>query len=1381
MSTEIIGRLVERRRLSEAVADPQIALIRIAGPSGSGKTALAMEALAKARARGALTGWGKYSEGDPRSAFGPFMAALGEVVAQALDQLYEPQAGIESLSRALGDSLGPLVQAGLHVDGVIAPATDAAGGRREGTVRITAAALLLAKWLDGFGFPIVLLIDDLHRAPAEVRALRLALASRTKSVPWTILSTIRRTGEKPLPGAFTLDLEPMARRDRIALLERMLGDGEMARRAFDWFGEDKLPTPGSVIEAARAIRNSGAIVATEGGPEFAPGRLFREAGDILRSAEHRISALSAAARTLGLAAALWGDTAPIAGLAVALERSSGLLRSAIDELVDAGIVSLQDNGLRFTHDQVRASVLSANGEGEQRRLCARMSDALRQAEGARFLTIALHFRLIAGLENISPEIWRDRFVLGATRAREQASAATATAFAEAAWSLRGEFGSVLSEVERRLLTEAVYAAADRADTAQIEERVQILIAGSQTPAQIAEGYALAIFLLWMAGAPEACWRFVRKGLAHFGIRIPNRAGRTGVVLAAISWRLRRIFPIWARSDSSAESEARLRIAHAAAYPSYYRGANDAALLTLKTNAHVSKHVRSSAYWLAVDSLLSALLGRFEDAADLAERALAQTQRPGFGHAATRYWATFFGLTWREPQAVLRPRCLEIWRLAIAEGDLPMAQGALRHWLVIGWRTSPSLADLERDVAEAESVLLWFHESEFAAQVTALRFLLQVLTEPGAAARPERFTRATMQPLHALEMHSFLRDWHGAATVAANLRPQKNGFRAHSGGPIWCFHESLARLKTGKDVYRRDFAYLKRAARLNPRDFAAKFAIVEAERLAQARKPEALAKYKAAVEEAQKGSSMLEAGIAAELARDAALTFGDHTLAESYAARAQEIWHKWGARAKQEAPSPQQAMPALESAIAEARIAEMSDRAKSRLLADVAHELRTPMQGMQSLLDIAQERPEALDVAALQDILGGLKRIADDLTDYGALSAGEAPVIAKATDIGLLLNSEARLLAGTGNTIEVEVGEEFPASVLTDGGRVRQVVRNLLSNAVKYGGRNIWVRASARREDAKVRITIRIEDDGTGLCESELRRIFEPFERGVRGGDGQGIGLGLAIARRIAERLAGTLSAENREEGGARFIFSFLAEVGFASPAIVAEPQRCIPLSILLADDVSLNRQAMAMLLRKDGHRVSEAVDGQEAIEALQKESFDVVLADLYMPRASGIEVVRAARNLGHGRPVPLIITANSDPAVHAQALEAGAARILRKPLAMPELREALFALAGLLSPREAENLEGAAELAALGRAAHRQIRLRAYELANATRNGSADSEAAHRLAGLAAQFLWPALAAAADALSEKLQQGAQWPELSSLVDALEAAIPAAEESGPTDL
>lgn len=1380
MDIGLIGRVSERRLVGEALAAPDVTQVRICGPSGSGKTALAVAALADADAGGMLSGWGKYTDGETRSVFGPVMAGLRQLVDRALDQLYEPDAGLNSLGAALGDSYAALARAGLTIDGLAAPQIATGGGRREGAVRVTAAALTLARWLDGFGCPVVLLIDDAFRAPPEAAAMLAALANRSAAVPWTIVSTLRENDRKARAGTRVLTLEPMPVGDRLVLLECALGSQQAARRVFDWFGSEKLAMPGNIIEAARAIQRSQALVADGGELRVVPARLFQGAGDVLKSVAHRISMLSPSADLLALAAALWGDSAPLDGLAHALRWPRERLLDAADELVQSGIVAVDRDALRFTHDQVRAGVLDVAATAERQRICVRMAARLIEASEPSWTTTALHFRLTAGLDDANPAVWRDRFADGAAVARGRANAAVAGAFAEAAWQLRQRAGPAAGNADRLLIKEALLAAADREDTVAVHERARLLIDGAVATSAIAEAYELAIYALWTVRAAEACWSLVCEGLRRFGVHIPFRPTRLAWLCAIVRWRLhvaRATIP----SRADPVSEAVVRIAHAAAYPAFERNPGAAMLLALKGSTAARGRAQSSAYWKALDAFLSASLGRFADAARFGDLAIAESRTLSFGHAATLYRASFFGSVWRTPQSELRDQCLEIFNLAIAEGDLSTAAGALRNWLVIGWRTSACLRDLAHDLAEAEGVLTWLYSSKLKDFVDTLKTVLRDVMEPGAAYRPDRFARTPSQPLYTFELSTYRQDWPAGLAAAAEFRSLKKAYAIHPGGPVWCFHEALSRLKSGLKPARADLAYLNRVAALNPQDYGAKLAVIEAEQLAQARSPHALAAYARAVELALRGPRRLEAGIAAELARDCALSFRDDALAQQYELRAQTIWQEWGARAKERPQQVPEISQALNLAQAEASAAAMSSRAKSRLLADVAHELRTPMQGMQSLLELAGEKPEALDLAALRDVLTSLKTITDELTDYGAFCAGEAVLPRRPTALRDLLANEARIFDGGGRNVELAIAADVPASVALDGDRVRQVVRNLLSNAAKYGGPRIWLSADAEiRPDRSLRMTVCVEDDGPGLGDGELLLIFEPFERGTRQGDGRGMGLGLALSRRIAERLGGQLRAENRDEGGARFIFTF--EAGEAAAVETQGVLGYAPcaFSILLAEDVALNRMAIADLLRRDGHRVVEASDGLEAIAALDRQAFDVAFVDLSMPRASGIDVLRAIAAMPHG-PLAIVLTASSDPAQHDKARAAGARLVLQKPLSRQDLREALRPLAGSGTPAPVNTNEPSFETAMfdLAEAARDEIHAQTAGLLAALQRQEASAAQAHRLAGLAAQFDRPQLAQIADAVSLRLRADADCsavPELGELTGRLAAFLSKSEQA-----
>ncbi len=611
-----------------------------------------------------------------------------------------------------------------------------------------------------------------------------------------------------------------------------------------------------------------------------------------------------------------------------------------------------------------------------------------------------------------------------------------------------------------------------------------------------------------------------------------------------------------------------------------------------------------------------------------------------------------------------------------------------------------------------------------------------------------------QPLVRLELASFRGDWARAAALGRELAPLRRGADSHPGGVVWRFHETLARLKTGKRARAADLAHVRKAAALNPVDHQPKLMILEAEQLRRRKPAAALERYAEAVRAALATSAPLEAGLACECAAEAARAAGRPDLAAGYAAQARKVWADWGAAAKlgeadaDDGPGADLALARTQTVTAEREV-----RAKSRFLADVAHELRTPLQGMQGLLDLAADEPQTLDVGAFRDVFVSLRAVVDDLTDFGAEGSGEARLTPAPVSIATLARSEIAVLAAHGaGQLTLSLAEDLPAWVSCDGARVRQVLRNLLSNAVKYGDGGpieVAIGLVASGTSGPAQIEIVVDDHGPGLSELDLRTIFEPFDRGAAAGDGRGLGLGLALSRRIAERLGGSLQADNHGQGGARFTFRIPATPADA-PAQAA-PRAAPPLDVLLAEDVSLVRQVIAANLRREGHQVWEAADGLEAWRLYRARRFDLVILDWSMPGLGGEGML--ARMNGTGaqlRPPVILLTASSDPQITAAAQAAGADLVLRKPVSSAELADAIARICAAQAPGALAPADFEREMAALHEAARLQLDDRIGGLMEAWRGGVLDADEAHRVAGLAAQFGWTVLAEAADALEQAL-------------------------------
>ncbi len=1151
-------------------------------------------------------------------------------------------------------------------------------------------------------------------------------------------------------------------------MSAVIGEGP-ATAVRDWLGDHAPSLPFDILEAARAIGDGGVVREAAGQWTVDPAAAAAVGGPRLsQGVLRRVGALPVETRDLALAAALWGDEAPPRDLGQALTLSPAAVEAALNDLVRAGLVQSGKAGIRFLHDRLRDDIIRHEDPRAVAGLAAAMSDRLAAdpVSWARSAAAALHLRRLAGLDDAAPEVWRDRFVQGAADARSRADGAAANAFAECAWRLRERVAGVDAAADRTLLREAILAAADRHEAGVVRERSRILLSMSRSAGDRAEDYELAIAALRLAGESELSWALARQGLAEFGLRIPGSVGWARLAATAMAWRLSRLFGRRARrppAEDRGPPDPFTRIANAAATVAYERGPAFAAYVAFRGSIRARAKSPQSAFWMSIDTFLLAVLGDFAAAARLGELAAANLDYRGLARAGTLYRALYWGVIWRRPQASLRGRCLEIREMALAEGDLVYVANAIRNHIMIGWRTVSYLPDFEIEVREALRETRRIGDADIVNGLQAVLVAVRSLVRPrldeetaGSPDGPDPSGEAPNQPLVAIEAAGLRGDVREVLRVGRVWKAARSGFDSHPGGVAWRFHESLALLRTGQPARKADLAYIRRAARLNPADHLARRLWLRAEELRRRNRPAAaLAAYGAAVNAADAGSAKLEAGLAAACAADAARAAGRPDLARHYHDHAQAIWAATGATALLDDPAVEaradaEAAALLAEARAQVLAAHRDARSKSRFLADVAHELRTPMQG---LLDVAAYDPAGFDLSLFAEVFSSLKTVVDDLTDLGALASGELRVTPAPVSLAGLVRAEVGILQPAadrcGFAWTVRIDPACPGFVVTDGHRVRQVVRNLLSNAVKYGGSAGGVALSPDPSDP-ARMLITVEDSGPGLSAGELLRLFEPFDRGGREGDGQGLGLGLTLSRQIARSLGGGLDAENRPEGGARFLFTFHVDAAPDAAGDAASAPSA-GLNILLAEDEPLIRRVVAALLTWQGHRVVEASDGLDAARFAAAETFDLLILDLSMPRMGGLDLLRLLDRTG-GAPPCIVLTASSDDGNAQAALALGAGAVLRKPVSAAELAEAIGRLSDVRGgDGSADALK--ATLAELSVAARAELIRRGVDMAARYAAGEPPAAAeAHKIAGLAAQFGWPALADAAVRLERALSR-----------------------------
>jgi CheY-like chemotaxis protein len=248
-------------------------------------------------------------------------------------------------------------------------------------------------------------------------------------------------------------------------------------------------------------------------------------------------------------------------------------------------------------------------------------------------------------------------------------------------------------------------------------------------------------------------------------------------------------------------------------------------------------------------------------------------------------------------------------------------------------------------------------------------------------------------------------------------------------------------------------------------------------------------------------------------------------------------------------------------------------------------------------------------------------------------------------------------------------------------RLRQVLLNLLSNAIKFTDKGD-VALTVQRGSSTDELVFSVRDSGIGLSEEGLSRLFQSFSQADSSTTRKygGTGLGLAISKRLAELMGGTMSAESAGPGrGSTFRFSIRAPeaaVPRPTPASAAiDPTMAArqPLRILLAEDNLVNQKLALRLLQQMGYSADVAVNGVQAIDAVARQPYDVVLMDVQMPEMDGLEASR--RIVQHGpngrRPRIVAMTANATQGDRELCLAAGMDDYLAKPIRVDQLIAAL--------------------------------------------------------------------------------------------------------------